>query len=94
MSGYSLLFCNISEYLKTSFSTKIKNTCYIKCTFIIYAYTSESKNKLVEYFSKFPLLGKTSLDYEHWLKYYNLNINSNNNSIKRINSKIKNKDLL
>ena len=99
-SGYFSLFCNISEYLKTSFSTKIYNISSEhltkKCTFILCAHTPESKNKLIEYFSKFPLVGNISLGYEHWLRYSNLSLDSNNKSIaalgaaKKINSEIEN----
>jgi hypothetical protein len=88
--GYSLLFCRISEYLNTSFITKIKNISYKKCIFIVETYTPESKNMLIEYFNKFPLLGKISLEYEHWLKYYYLSFNKNNKPdiLKGINYKI------
>ena len=88
LSNYFLLFCKISEYLKTSIITKIVHLPYVKCTFIIYAYTPESRNKVIEYFSKFPLLGKVSLDYEHWCKYNNTK--KNTIPLTRINYKINN----
>lgn len=67
-----LLFCQISEYLNTSFITEIKDLAPLaseahdkkKYTFIIYAYTLKSKKKVIEYFSKYPLLGNVCLDYE------------------------------
>lgn len=77
--GYTPLFCKISEYLKTSFITRIKNVPYKKCTIIVEAFIPKSKDILVEYFNKFPLLGKISLEYEHWLKYYYINLNKNKN---------------
>ena len=65
LSGYYLIFAKISEYLDTDFSTKIKNNMgHKKCTFLVFAYMPKSKNKIIEYFGKFPLLGKVSLDYE------------------------------
>ncbi len=92
MSDYFLLFCKISEYLKTSFITKIKNiNCNTssaspyafanqkKLTIIVEAYAPESKKILVEYFYKFPLLGEICLEYEHWLEYYYLSLNKINN---------------
>lgn len=66
LDKYFKVFCRISEYLKTSFITTIKDSHYKKCTFIVYAYLPESKNKVIEYFSKYPLLGKISLDYDVW----------------------------
>ena len=64
LSNYFLLFCRISEYLETSFATRIKHLPYTKCIFLLEAYKPNSKNKVIEYFSKYPLLGKISLDYE------------------------------
>jgi hypothetical protein len=66
LSNYFLLFCQISEYLETRFSTRIKHLPYTKCRFVLEAYYPNKPNKVIEYFSKFPLLGKISLDYEFW----------------------------
>jgi hypothetical protein len=77
MSDYLLLFCKISEFLKTDFITKVKRTSYVKNTFIVYAYNTENKNILLEYFNKFPMLGVISLDYERWLYCYNFYLNNN-----------------
>jgi len=95
IAEYSLLFCKISEHLKTVFITKIKNTSYKKCTFIIEAYSPESMIIFIEYFNNFPLLGKISLEFEHWLNYYNLALNypRRTYNLKDINSKL-NKNLL
>lgn len=98
---YSLLFCKISVFLKTDFITKIKDIpaamgpAHKKCTFIIEAYSPESKNILIEYFNRFPLLGKISLEFGHWLNYYYLSLNGPRctYNLKDINSKI-NKNLL
>ena len=43
---------------------------YTKCRFLIFAYGFKSKNKVIEYFNKYPLLGKVSLDYEFWREIY------------------------
>ncbi len=80
MSDYLLLFCKISEFLKTDFITKVKRTSsssYVKNTFIVYAYNTENKNILLEYFYKFPMLGVIYLDYERWLSGYNFYLNNN-----------------
>jgi len=66
------LFCQISEYLNTSFSTEIKYLPHKKCTFIVYAYTPKSKEKIIEYFSKYPLLGKIYLDYILWFEIFKI----------------------
>ena len=65
-SVYFLLFSKISEYLNTSFISKTKHSNNIKYTFIVFAYLPQSQERLVKYFSEFPLLGKISKDYEHW----------------------------
>lgn len=66
--GYFLLFSKISEYLETSFTTKLKNSRALnhhkKYIFILLAYQPKSKDKVIEYLSKFPLLGKNFRDYE------------------------------
>jgi hypothetical protein len=62
--NYFALFSQISEYLETSFNTRFKNLSYKKFTFTVEAYRPNSKTKVVEYFSKYPLLGIISLDYE------------------------------
>src|SRR5690606_27889558 len=64
--SYFSLFCKISEYLQTTLNTKIKHSVHTRCVFLVYAYAPQSKNQTIEYFSKFPLLGKVSLDYELW----------------------------
>lgn len=66
------LFCQISEYLNTSFITEIKYLPHKKCTFIVYAYTPKSKEKVIEYFSKYPLLGKIYLDYILWFETFEM----------------------
>ena len=65
-SVYFLLFSKISEYLNTSFISKTKHSNNIKYTFIVFAYLPQSQERLVKYFSEFPLLGKIYQDYEHW----------------------------
>lgn len=72
---YFSLFSKISEYLNTSFISKIIHSNNIKYTFIIFVYHPQSHEKLIKYFNEFPLLGKISLDYEHWCK--NLSIKYN-----------------
>ena len=67
---YFSLYSKISEYLETDFNTKIRHLPYTKCRFIVFAYGFKSKNKVIEYFSKYPLLGKVSLDYELWREIY------------------------
>lgn len=94
MSNYLLLFCNISEFLKTNFITKIKRTTYVKSTFIVYAFTAESQKILAEYFYKFPMLGIIALDYERWLNCYNFQFNKdikNSINLKEIKTNL-NKD--
>lgn len=66
------LFCQISEYLNTSFSTEIKYLPHKKCTFIVYAYTPKSKEKIIEYFNQYPLLGKIYLDYILWFETFKI----------------------
>lgn len=72
--GYFLLFSKISEYLETSFTTKLKNSRALnhhkKYIFILLAYQPKSKDKVIEYLSKFPLLGKNFRDYELWCETY------------------------
>jgi hypothetical protein len=65
-STYFLLFSKISEYLNTSFITKIVRTTVIKYTFIIFVYYPQSYGRLIEYFNKYPLKGNNALDYEQW----------------------------
>jgi hypothetical protein len=65
-SVYFLLFSKISEYLNTSFISKTKHSNNIKYTFIIFVYLPQSQERLIKYFSEFPLLGKIYQDYEHW----------------------------
>jgi len=94
MSNYLLLFCNISEFLKTNFITKIKRTTYVKNTFIVYAFTAESQKILTKYFYKFPMLGIIALDYERWLNCYNFQFNKdlkNSINLKEIKTNL-NKD--
>jgi hypothetical protein len=68
--NYFALFSQISEYLETSFNTRFKNLSYKKFTFTVEAYRPNSKTKVVEYFSKYPLLGIISLDYELWREIF------------------------
>jgi len=72
---YFSLFSKISEYLKTSFISKTIHSNNIKYTFIVFAYVPQSQEMLIKYFNKFPLLGKISLDYEHW---YEILLNKKN----------------
>ena len=65
-SVYFSLFSKISEYLNTSFISKTIHSNNIKYTFIIFVYHPQSQERLIKYFKEFPLLGKISLDYEHW----------------------------
>jgi hypothetical protein len=92
-SVYFSLFSRISEYLKTSFITKTVHSNTIKYTFIVFAYIPQSQEMLIKYFSKFPLLGKNSMDYEDWYE-----ILSNKNNSKRVENLSKDiksrKDLL
>lgn len=66
-SGYFLLFSQISEYFKTSFISRIK---YLnknkKIIFTIIGHNSESKEIAINFFRKFPLLGKISKDFNDW----------------------------
>ena len=61
---YFSLYSKISEYLETSFNVRIRHLPYTKCKFSILAYGANSKNKIIEYFGQYPLIGKVSLDYE------------------------------
>jgi LAGLIDADG DNA endonuclease family/LAGLIDADG endonuclease len=73
-SVYFLLFSKISEYFKTSFITKPdRRVDHIKYTFILFAYQPKSKDKVLEYFNQFPLLGIISKDYELWSETLSLN---------------------
>lgn len=67
---YFSLYSKISEYLETKFEVRIMHLPYVKSRFTIIAYGSNSKNKVIEYFSKFPLLGKVSLHYELWREIF------------------------
>jgi len=60
------LFSKISEYLNTSLISKTIHSNNIKFTFTILVNLPQSQENLIKYFNKFPLLGKISLDYEHW----------------------------
>lgn len=64
------LFCAISKYLGTSFITEVQH--YPKCTFIVYAYPLKSKNKVLEYYSKYLLSGKVYLDYLFWSETFKI----------------------
>lgn len=61
---YFSLFSKISEYLNTSFITKSINNQ--KYTFIVLASLPQSLSRLIEYYNKYSLLGKASLDYANW----------------------------
>jgi hypothetical protein len=61
---YFLLYSKISEYLETSFNVRFIRLSNTKYRFLILAYRANSKNKVIEYFSKYPLIGKVSLDFE------------------------------
>ena len=64
--GYFLLFSKISEYLNTSFISKIVNSNIKKYAFIIFVYHPQSYGRLIKYFNEYPLLGNNTLDYEQW----------------------------
>ncbi len=61
---YFSLFNKISEYLNTSFITKSVNNK--KYTFIVLASLPQSFSRLIQYYNKYSLLGKASLDYANW----------------------------
>jgi hypothetical protein len=65
-SAYFLLFSKICEYFKTSLVSKTIRLNNIKFIFVIIAYSPASQDIVEEYFKKFPLLGKISIDYKDW----------------------------
>jgi hypothetical protein len=67
---YFSLFSKISEYLKTSFISKTIHSNNIKYNFIVFVYNPQSKDMLIKYFSKFPLLGQISKDYNSWCEIF------------------------
>jgi len=69
------LFCAISKYFCTNFITEVQY--YPKCTFIIYAYPLKSKNKVIEYYSKYHLSGKVYLDYLLWFETFKITGDNN-----------------
>jgi hypothetical protein len=58
------IFNVLAEYLKTCLISKtIRSNNYIKFIFTIVMHTPYSQDIVMEYFDKFPLLGKKALDY-------------------------------
>ena len=78
------LFCVISKYFSTSFITKVESDQ--KCTIIMYAYPLRSKNKVLEYYSKYPLSCKVYLDYLLWSETFKI---TGGNSLVNIKTKDK-----
>jgi hypothetical protein len=62
---YFSIFSKVCKYFKTSLISRTK--CSPKgVLFKIIAYNSASKEMVMEYFEKFPLLGEKALDYVFW----------------------------
>lgn len=97
MFYYFLLYSKISEYLETSFEVRLIRLYNRKYRFLILAYGgANSKNKVIEYFSKYPLIGKVSLDFELWEKFFlNRSQEENSTQFKALlaSLKIQNKNL-
>lgn len=70
MFYYFLLYSKISEYLETSFKVRFIRLSNTKYRFLNLAYGANSQKKVIEYFSKYPLIGKVSLDFELWEKFF------------------------
>jgi hypothetical protein len=62
-SAYFSIFSELCEYLKTSLVSRTIRLNDIRFLFIIIVHSSYSQDIIMEYFDKFPLLGKKALDY-------------------------------
>lgn len=65
-SAYFTIFSELCEYLKTSLVSRTIHLNNIGFLFIIIAHSPYSQDIIMEYFDKFPLLGKKALDYADW----------------------------
>jgi hypothetical protein len=64
--AYFSIFSKICEYLETTLMSRVDRSNIIRFLFIIIVHNPNSLDKVIEYFDKFPLLGKKALDFSGW----------------------------
>jgi len=64
--AYFSIFSKICEYFKTSLISRIEHSDHIRFLFLIIVHNPHCLDIVMEYFEKFPLLGKKAPDFLYW----------------------------
>lgn len=91
-SEYFRIFILISEFFKTSVSTKLTLSKNIKFVFTIIGHSSYNLKIITEYYDKFLLLGSKAVYFMDWKNSRLLDVNKDYKKLKEIKTKKTNRD--